>query len=206
MDAPVPVLRRFRSAGIGLLGTGVALVVHITSGLSLRIALALTTTICGGALWAMWARAPVQDRRRLTARLRIGFVAAAAATVAYDAAKFGLSQLDSSPYNPFEAIRVFGTLLVGSSASAPAAYAAGTAFHAINGLCFGAAFCMLVRHPGPWSGLLWGLFLEAFQLALYPGWLDIRAYREFAQISALSHVAYGVVLGTVCRRAGMQSQ
>ena len=34
-------------------------------------------------------------------------------------------------------------------------------------------------------GIGWGLFLEAFQLTLYPGWLDIRLYQEFATISTV---------------------
>ena len=46
---------------------------------------------------------------------------------------------------------------------------------------------------------MWGLFLETFQLTLYPGWLDIRTYSEFATISALSHVVYGATLGLLAR-------
>jgi hypothetical protein len=38
-----------------------------------------------------------------------------------------------------------------------------------------------------------------FQLTLYPGWLNIRLYAEFAQISAISHVVYGLVLGKACQ-------
>jgi hypothetical protein len=47
--------------------------------------------------------------------------------------------------------------------------------------------------------MAWGAVLEVFQLTLYPGWLDIRAYQEFAQISALSHLAYGATLGWSAR-------
>jgi hypothetical protein len=53
---------------------------------------------------------------------------------------------------------------------------------------------------GARAGVAWGLFLELFQLTLYPGWLDIRLYREFAMISSLGHVVYGLVLGAGTRR------
>ena len=44
-----------------------------------------------------------------------------------------------------------------------------------------------------------GLFLEAFQLTLYPDWLGIRFVDEFVRISALSHIAYGASLGLIAR-------
>ena len=43
------------------------------------------------------------------------------------------------------------------------------------------------------------LFLEVFQLTLYPGWLDIGFYAEFVQISAISHLVFGATLGMVVR-------
>ena len=49
------------------------------------------------------------------------------------------------------------------------------------------------------SGLGWGLFLEAFQVALYPGWLNILAIREFVLSSLLGHLVYGTTLGAVGR-------
>jgi hypothetical protein len=78
---------------------------------------------------------------------------------------------------------------------------AGIAFHVLNGIAFGTSYCALFGTRGVRAGIAWGVFLEVFQLTLYPGWLDIRFYREFATISALSHVAYGAVLGFTCRAA-----
>jgi hypothetical protein len=126
-------------------------------------------------------------------------MAGSVATLGYDATKFVLSQLDPSPYNPFHVVRVFGELLVGASAPALLVYSSGIAFHVLNGISFGIAFCLLFRNPGPLLGIGWGIFLELFQLALYPGWLHIRYYQEFAQISALSHLLYGIILGYLCR-------
>jgi hypothetical protein len=49
-------------------------------------------------------------------RTLVGVVCGLLATASYDASKFALSQWDSSPYNPFEAIHLFGLLLVDSTA------------------------------------------------------------------------------------------
>lgn len=140
--------------------------------------------------------------------MAVGIAAGLVATIVYDATKTVLSQLDPSPYDPFEAIRLFGLLLVGSGAGPAAVAGAGTAFHFLNGTSFGLAYALLFGRDGRGSlryallsGMGWGLFLETFQLTLYPGWLDVRFYEEFARISALSHVAYGGSLGILARFA-----
>ena len=58
---------------------------------------------------------------------------------------------------------------------------------------------MKVLRYAAFSGAAWGLFLETFQLTLYPQWLGISLIDEFVRISALSHVAYGVSLGMLVR-------
>ena len=128
-------------------------------------------------------------------------------TVAYDVSKAILSQLDPSPFDPFAAIRVFGRLLLGEGVSSEAIVAAGTAYHLLNGISFAVAYTFLfgerARRSLGWAlltGAGWGLFLEAFQLTLYPGWLDMTFYQEFATISAISHIVYGISLGLLCRR------
>lgn len=65
------------------------------------------------------------------------------------------------------------------------------AYHVLNRATFGAAFALLMPRREIVTGIIWGLFREAFQLAFFPGWLGKTAYREFAQVSALSHMAYG---------------
>ena len=137
----------------------------------------------------------------MLARLaRIGLLSGIAATITYDVSKYLLSQLDPTPFNPFEALRAFGVALIGREAPEAAIFAVGTAFHALNGTAFGVAFCMLFRQPNIVLGIAWGLFLELFQLSLYPGWLSIRFYDEFVQVSALGHVVYGATLGWLCAR------
>ncbi|HEY1306800.1 MAG TPA: DUF6789 family protein [Vicinamibacterales bacterium] len=189
----------FRTFGVSFLASGAALTVHIMSGVSLRLAIVASISLVALVTGWIWRRASTEDRSQLNRRVRAGLIAGAVATASYDVAKFALSQLDPSPYNPFEAIRIFGGLLTQSSMPGVVLYGAGTVFHLLNGISFGIAFCLLFRQPGPLKGIAWGMFLEIFQLTLFPGWLDIRFYREFVQISALSHVVYGMVLGVSCR-------
>jgi hypothetical protein len=185
--------------------SGVALLAHIIAGVSLRLALALTIAFLLLAVCLIWRRASNAARQPMIRRTGVGVVSGLLATGSYDLSKFALSQWEPSPYNPFEAIHLFGVLLAGSNASNLVINAAGTVFHVVNGISFGLAFCLFVTHPSVLSGIAWGLVLALMQLTLYPGWLDIGFYQEFAQISGISHVVYGMVLGSSCRyglRAG----
>lgn len=195
-------MRRFLA--LAALFSGAALLAHLLAGLSLRLCLAATTTAALTLSCALWFRADARARRRVARRVAVGLKAGVAALVAYDAAKYLLSLLDPSPYNPFEALRMFGVLLAGPQAPAPVVWASGAAFHATNGVAFGVAFALWSGRGGVLPGIGWGLFLELFQLALFPGWLQIRAWSEFARISALSHVVYGAVLGSLVRKGGVE--
>jgi hypothetical protein len=151
-------------------------------------------------------RSTPDERRRITRTILVAAAAGFLATIAYDVSKSVLSQLDPSPYNPFEAIRIFGTLIVGPTAGSRLIFFAGGAFHLLNGIAFAVAYGFLFGRDGntTWrralaTGVGWGLFLETFQLTLFPGWLDIRFYQEFAMISALGHVVYGATLGALAR-------
>lgn len=190
-----------RVLGVAALASGAALVTHIVSGVSLRLALGLAAGIVGLAVWLVWRRAAPEGRAVVARRTRVGLGVGFAATVAYDLARFLLSRWDPSPYDPFEAIWAFGVRLAGATAPPGLVYTAGAVFHLVNGLSFGVAFCLLVARPGVLVGILWGFGLELFQLSLYPGWLDIRFYREFVQISVLAHAVYGLALGLGCRQA-----
>jgi hypothetical protein len=200
------LVRHYRLSGIGgrLVGvlalfSGAALLTHIIWRVSLPLALATALLALVGSVVILWRKATKTQRAFLTRLLKVGAASGLVATVSYDAAKYVLSQLDPSPYNPFEAIRIFGTLLIGESSAQAAIYTAGAAFHLLNGVSFGVAYCFLFRRQGIVAGVAWGLFLEMFQLTLYPGWLNIRLYSEFGQISALSHIVYGLVLGKACQ-------
>jgi hypothetical protein len=187
-----------RIFGLGALFSGSALLVHIITGVSLTLALLLSGLIVGAAGRAAWSRASPSDRRQLTEHAKVGLLSGLVSTLAYDLTKAVLSRWDPSPYNPFEAIRIFGALLVGPNATSATIHIAGAAFHFGNGLLFGLAFVLLFGSRSVLAGIGWGLFLELFQLTLYPGWLSVQFYREFVQISALSHLVYGAVLGLCC--------
>jgi hypothetical protein len=180
--------------------SGVALLSHIATGVSLPVALATLAAIVVASSLFVWRRTPPQRRVVLQRLVTTGARAGVVATIAYDSSKFVLSKLDPTPYNPFEMMRIFGALLTGSTSRA-IVLPAGIAYHLLNGTAFGVAFCILFGSRGVVAGIAWGLGLEFFQVALYPGWLGINMYREFVQFSVLGHVVYGIVLGFMCRQS-----
>jgi hypothetical protein len=189
-------------AAVASLANGIALLCTILFALPLPLLLVAAWTIGISALAAIVAVSAPAARTGLTAFLVVGLGAGIAATLAYDLSKAILSQLDPSPFNPFETMKVFGRLLLGESASTDAIQVAGWIFHLANGWTFAIAYTLLVaraggvsRRRGILTGIAWGLFLEVFQLSLYPGWLNIRFLDEFRQISFLGHVVFGAVLG-----------
>lgn len=102
---------------------------------------------------------------------------------------------------------IFGTLIVGVAAPAPWIWAAGVAFHLLNGIAFAMAYAEFLGTTAArsvrWAlvtGMLWGVGLETFQLVIFPGWLSIGFVAEFATISFASHLVYGATLATVVRR------
>lgn len=191
----------------GALFSGVALLAHIVAGLSLPVTLALTAVLLVLALAVVWLRLTSPARRYMAVLfvrgLAIGFIS----TLLYDASRTMLVQLDPSAFDPFAALPIFGQLLIGATASRELVMAAGIGFHLLNGAFFGLAYVFLfgaqavaTLRRALLTGVIWGLFLESFQLTLYPGWLNIATYREFVTISFLGHVVYGLSLGLLSRR------
>jgi hypothetical protein len=214
-STPRPVIVRllFAALGIAALFTGAALLLTILELLPLPLALALTAG--GSAVLVTLAirRLPSQDRARAKRRAIAGAVGGAVAVVVYDIVKGVLGELDPSPYNPFETLRVFGELMLGSGAATELKYAVGLGLHATNGILFGLGYAMLLGRDGRLSpivaiatGVGWGIFLEAFQLLLYPEWLGIQLVYEFTYISLAGHLAYGLVLGLTARAVSQRLQ
>lgn len=186
--------------------SGVALLLNILGGISLALALGVMTALLVVVLAAVLFVSSADSRGWMLRTVAAGIGAGLCATLIYDVSKTVLSQLDPSPFDPFHVISVFGALIVGSNADPALITAAGTAFHLLNGTSFGVAYLFLLARDGRitirralLTGMGWGIFLESFQLTLYPGWLDIRLYQEFVTISALSHLVYGATLGLLAR-------
>jgi hypothetical protein len=192
--------------GVAFLASGAALLGTILFGLALPLGLLLT--LAAATVAATLALRSVNDdaRRRIDACVSVGAVAGVLGLICYDSSKAILSFADPSPFNPFGATAIFGALLIGQGAPSWALQLAGIAFHVVNGIAFAIAYTTLFARFGATSrrravlqGMVWGVFLETFQLTLYPGWLDIKSYAEFATISAGAHLIYGATLGLVSR-------
>ena len=192
--------------GVLALFSGVALLLNILGNIDLRLGFAATTITMLVSAGLFLRQTSTSERAAVRRSVAIGLISGIAATVTYDVAKYVLGYLDPSPFDPFHAIVVFGEYLAGTGAGEGMILAAGWAFHLLNGTAFGVAYTLLFGISAATSprravgtGLAWGLFLETFQITLYPGWLDIRAYQEFVVISASAHLVYGAVLGSLTR-------
>jgi hypothetical protein len=195
------------ATGLAALFSGTALLANIVFGFSLPIGLVSAAVVLGGVLALTIVKANLTERRHSAGVARAGIFAGLAATIVYDLTRAVLGQLDPSPFDPFGAIRIFGTLLVGPSVPVAAIMISGIVLHMVNGMCFGLSYAALFGRDGQCTtssavvtGVSWGLFLELFQATLYPEWLRIAALSEFLLISALSHVAFGLSLGLFSRR------
>lgn len=190
--------RRYLAALIGLT-TGAALLVHILTRIAVSVALAGVALVTVGAFAWVWRQLPRTARSELRKRLRAGVVAGLVATVAYDASRFVSMFALPVDINPFEAVPIFGRLIVGE----PSALATlvGVGYHVANGVGFAVSFTAVL---GPRArilpGIAYALALEATMLALYPGWLDIRAISEFTSVSMLGHLVYGSTMGWTAHR------
>jgi hypothetical protein len=189
-------------AGVASLANGAALVAHIVGGIPLPVLLAITWSVAAGAVIAMGGVGDPARTRTIKRTVVVGLAAGIVATVAYDVSKALLAHLDPSPYNPFAVTRVFGTLLVGASAPSAEITVVGWGFHLMNGCTFAITYACLFARGGRISrrralatGVAWGLFLETFQLMLYPGWLKIGFLDEFRRISFGAHLVFGAGLG-----------
>lgn len=179
--------------------TGLALLIAIPSRLDLSWILLLLCVfaLSGGLLF--WRRFPQFQKNKIIRRIKAGVMAGIAATAAYDLSRFLLVQVFSFHVQPFEAIPLFGQLLIGNDASYYIQLTVGILYHLVNGVGFAIAYSIWFAPRGWWCGVLWALVLEAAMLAVYPGWLNIKMMDEFAGVSVIGHLVYGSVLGGICK-------
>lgn len=181
--------------------SGASLVVHILTGAPLWALLAGLLVASCVAVWRLiWF---VPDRRAAwMARCRVGAIVGLVATAAYDLSRWALVEVAGFHTSPFKAIPFFGAALLGGLGDSTARNIVGILFHLANGITFGIAYTGWFGHRSPWWGIPFAFGLEAFMLALYPGWLDVRSIRELTEISLLGHLVYGLTLGWGVALAG----
>jgi hypothetical protein len=196
--------RRLRATGFACGGIGlVAILAHVAGVLAMRfflefIAVPALVALFGVAFWATRVRADV-----FLHNLRLGIVAGALATVAYDAIRLSVHALGIFDYNAFYAIHVFGGWITGRPQSSLPATIAGWTYHTWNGLSFGVMFTLTFgRARRWWYGLLYGIVMESIMLGVYPQFLSIKDRAGFVTISFIGHAAYGSVLGLMAARGG----
>ncbi len=201
-DLALPAGRR-RFVGLLFLVSGAGLVAHILVGLPLWVTVPGGLALVGTFLLWIGAFTGVDLRPIVRSGLLVGVVA----TAAYDASRVAVVALLDLPVQPFAAWPLFGAALIGEATPAFARTAAGFGFHVVNGLAFAVAYTAWFASRGVLAGIAWGLFLEAFMLGLYPGWLNIADYGPFLVVSLVGHVVYGAVLGAgaqvLARRSGV---
>ncbi len=129
-------------------------------------------------------------------RLLYGAVWGLIATFAYDLIRPPIVELLSLDFNPFKAMPIFGNLITGRPEDDGVARVVGWAYHFWNGIGFGMMFS-LVRPRGRWlAGLVWGLGLQGFMMAIYPDFLQARLDDPgFMYTGLFGHAVWGVVLG-----------
>ncbi|MGY4644482.1 DUF6789 family protein [Cellulomonas sp. URHB0016] len=185
-------------SGAVFLSSGAALVVYILTGAPLALVLALLV-VGGGAVLAATLWGDPEARRRWLTRVRVGVPVGLVATLCYDLSRWALVEVAGFSASPFVAFPLFGQALIGSGDTAGRTLV-GVGFHLLNGIAFGVAYTVWFGRRPFWAGIVFALGLEAFMLAIYPGWLDLRTLREFTQISLLGHIVYGSVLGLGANR------
>lgn len=183
-------------AGATMCSSGAALVVHIFTGSPLWLGLAIIG-FAGAMAVAVAASTNPGAWSHLRQLAKRGVVVGLIGTAAYDLSRWMLVQLGGMELSPFEALPLFGQAILGEGATGPATEILGTGYHLINGVAFGVAYVVWFGRRKWWWGIIFALGLEAFMLAIYPGWLDPRSIAELTQVSLVGHVAYGSTLGLV---------
>ena len=201
-DASPISLRVRAGAGAACCGSGAALVAHILTGSPLWLALVAIgfTASLTVVVLAAGEPTPLRQLSALGTLARRGIAVGLIGTAVYDSSRWVLAQVGGLQLSPFEAFPLFGQSLLGVGAQGPVVTMAGVAYHLLNGVAFGVSYVIWFGRRPWWWGIGFALGLEAFMLALYPGWLDPASVAELTQVSLVGHVAYGTTLGLLAPR------
>lgn len=186
--------------GALFLASGGALLTYIGTGISMSITLAVIVILFFSFGRIIFRRLAPERRLFLSQRLRMGAVAGVIATLAYDVCRFILIKLTGIHFWPFDIFRIFGQALVGPNQNPIVTQALGLAFHVMNGVGFAIAYTIWFAPKGIWWGMGYALVLEALMVSVYPGWLEMKALKEFLEVSIFGHLVYGGILGYFAKR------
>lgn len=186
--------------GALFLSTGASLLIYIVSGISLVAALILLLIISSIIGISIWKKKQIDDRRFLAHRFKVGLLTGLLATAAYDVSRYVLIEMTGMSFYPFDIFSVFGQALIGAGFTGIWVTAAGVGYHLANGIGFAIAYTIWMGEKGILGGIFWAFVLEVFMVSIYPGWLNINAYREFIDVSIFGHAVYGTVLGFTAKQ------
>lgn len=167
---------------------------YVLTGAPMALVLAVLA-VAGAAALAVTVLSEPGSRREWVRRVQVGIPTGLLATAVYDGSRWLLVQAAGFEASPFAALPLFGQALLTGVEDPTAQLLAGVAFHLLNGVAFGVAYTVWFGLRPFWVGILFALGLEAFMLAVYPGWLDPRSVAELTQVSLVGHLAYGSALG-----------
>ena len=149
--------------------------------------------------------AALRGHSRLTNRLVWGGIAGFLATL-------GLEAVRATSFHVFAGMpgdmpRLLGVLLTDRFMLGPSALSdvLGWTYHFWNGVCFGIVFAVVFGRRSYWPALIYaqligiGFLLSPAVKALGIGFMGVEMPRMPLTVS-LAHLAYGLILGTLCRR------
>lgn len=177
--------------------TGIALVLHILTGISISLFLVLLVG-CFVVLTKSQVLA-LPDYKSIASNVRIGVISGASGLLVYDTSRLLLYSTNVVETHPFEAFNIFGLGIIGTEYSGALTLSAGVIFHVLNGILFAIAFTFAIKKLDWKSGLLAGLGLELAMLAFYPKWLGISNMADFTLMSVIGHSGYGLAVGGVAK-------
>jgi hypothetical protein len=164
----LPVTLPQLALGSASMGSGGALIITILAKVPLWTTLLAFAAYGCSVSALLWSRASPASRRQIVRRLKVGLIAGAFATAAYDGSRYLIVTAGSLNYWPFETFLLFGRSIAGAGLTRDEAYVVGTAYHCLNGLLFAVAYAFLLGRRHWLSGVAFAIVLEITVFSLYP--------------------------------------
>lgn len=200
-DKTLPWLR-WIGAGLALISL-VALLSHVFGVLPMNFFLTFFGVPSLLLLMMLGVYAKKVDAKIFLNCLTVGVLGGLVGTLSYDIVRAILTYGHVLNYDGFYAIRVFGGWISGKPPEHALAAIFGWIYHFWNGLSFGVFYTLTFGRRHWLIGVLYGLFMEACMLGLFPMFLRVSNRTDFIILSLIGHVFYGGALGLYAQRFGM---